>query len=97
MKVRLISFFTEGIPFDKGDNYQKNAKFFLRKTKNFFESVNIFTPRILIKKDKKWKKIFKDQEPEMIKLSKKSKFKWNKKWARINFFEWKPNLINFFF
>ena len=97
MKIRLISFYTEGIPFDKGKNYQKRVKFFLRRTINFFDSVNIFSPRILIKKDKKWKKIFKNQEPEMLKLSKKNKFRWNKKWSKLNFFEWKPNLIDFFF
>ena len=97
MKIRLISFYTEGAPFDKGKNYQKKVKLFLRRTNNFFDSVNIFSPRILIKKDKKWKKIFKDQEPEMLKLSKKNKFRWNKKWSKLNFFEWKPNLIDFFF
>jgi len=97
MKIRLISFYTEGAPFDKGKNYQKKVKLFLRRTNNFFDSVNIFSPRILIKKDKKWKNIFKDQEPEMLKLSKKNKFRWNKKWSKLNFFEWKPNLIDFFF
>ena len=97
MKTRLISFYTEGIPFDKGNNYQKKVKLFLRRTNNFFDSVNIFSPRILIKKDKKWKKIFKDQEPKMLKLSKKNKFRWNKKWSKLNFFEWKPNLIDLFF
>ena len=97
MKIRLISFYTEGVPFDKGSNYQKRAKPFLKKTRNFFDSVNIFSPRILIKKDKKWKKIFNDQESKMLRLSKKTKFKWNNKWSKLNFFEWKPNLINFFF
>jgi hypothetical protein len=97
MKIRLISFYTEGFPFDKGHNYQKKAKLFLRKTKNFFDSVNIFTPRVLLKKDKKWIKIFKDQEPKMIQLSKKNKFKWNRKWSKLNFFQWKPSLIDFFF
>ena len=71
MKIRLISFYTEGAPFDKGKNYQKKVKLFLRRTNNFFDSVNIFSPRILIKKDKKW--------------------------SKLNFFEWKPNLIDFFF
>jgi len=94
MKFHLIIFYTEGKPYDKGENLTSEASKFIKKSKPYVDKVTAYCPRKLIKLNQKWKKIFTDQREYMKKMTQNSTLKWNHNWAALNFIEWKPNLID---
>jgi len=94
MRLHLITFYTEGEPYDKGENLTSEASKFIEKSKSHVDKVTAYCPRKLIKLNQKWEKIFTDQRGYMKKLTQNSNVKWNHSWAALNFLEWKPNLLD---
>jgi len=95
-KIHLISFYTEGKNLDPGFDLHRTSEIFKNKARLYFDSVQFFSPRILISKDPSWKKILEDKREIMEQYEIKGlieKGKWNTHWAALNFQLWKPKLI----
>lgn len=93
-KYILISFYTEGYPYDKGIDLKKEAIIFKKIAKNYFDKVLLFNPRKLIKIHKKWAQILFDKNILKEHLESKQNINTkNENWAKLNFSLWKPHLI----
>ena len=91
----IISFYTEGLPYDKGINLKEEAKEFYSISKVFFDKVLLFNPRKLIELNPKWNKILSDKNVLEDHInSKQPNSTKNNNWANLNFSLWKPYLID---
>ncbi len=93
-KIILISFYTEGEPYDIGNNLTIQKNIFLEKNKNFFDNIILYSPRSLIKKNKNWESILYNKEIyNLHKNNKQRKGSINKSWIKLNLQLWKPAII----
>lgn len=93
-KVHLLSFYTEGQPFDIGPNLAGPAGRFERAATENFDGVQFWTPRKLLALDSSWQESLRDYSPEIQADPRFSAgTKWNPGWARMGLFAWKPRLI----
>tara|TARA_B100000242_G_scaffold66184_1_gene41001 strand:+ start:11730 stop:12662 length:933 start_codon:yes stop_codon:yes gene_type:complete len=100
-KIILISFFTEGEPYDIGKNLTIQKNIFFEKNKNLFDDVILYSPRGLIKKNKNWESILfnkklysldKNSEQRIVDTY-EGKGSINKNWIKLNSLLWKPAII----
>lgn len=93
-EVHLLSFYTEGRPFDIGPNLAGPAERFERIATGNFDDVQFWTPRKLITFDPSWRESLRDYTSEIEADPRfSSRTKWNPGWARMGLFAWKPRLI----
>lgn len=93
-KVVLISFYTEGKPYDNGVNLTVAKDIFLNENLKLFDNVILYTPRELIKKNKKWESIlFNKKFYNLHKRTKQRKNSINYQWIKLNSLLWKPAII----
>lgn len=93
-KVHLVSFYTEGQPFDIGPNLVGPAGRFERAALGNFDTVQFWTPRKLMAFDPSWSESLRDYSSEIQTDPRfSSRTKWNPGWARMGLFAWKPRLI----
>tara|TARA_Y100000813_G_C24146704_1_gene345089 strand:- start:354 stop:1265 length:912 start_codon:yes stop_codon:yes gene_type:complete len=93
-KVVLISFYTEGKPHDKGINLSDAKNIFLKKNLKLFDRVILYSPRELIKKNKKWEAIlFSENFYNFHKKTRQRKNSINYEWIKLNSLLWKPAII----
>ena len=89
----LLSFYTEGPPFDLGENLINQKDTFVEIGKKYFDEVIILWPRELIKIDPNWKTILYNESYFRKHLEASKKYIINLNWAKLNGLLWKPNLI----
>ena len=87
----MISFYTEGEPYDIGKNLTTQKNIFLEKNKNLFDNIILYSPRSLLKKNKNWESILFNKE--INNLYKNSEGPINKSWIKLNSLLWKPAII----
>ncbi len=93
-KFVLISFYTEGKPHDKGSNLTAAKDIFLKKNLKLFDKVILYSPRELIKKNKKWESIlFSKKFYNLHKKTSQRKNSINYEWIKLNSLLWKPAII----
>ena len=93
-KTVLISFYTEDKPHDNGIDLTIQKNLFLEKNQKLFDKVILYSPRELIKKNKKWESIFFNQEfYNLHKSTKQRKSSINKNWIKLNSMLWKPAIL----
>ena len=93
-KTVLISFYTEDKPHDNGIDLTIQKNLFLEKNQKLFDKVILYSPRELIKKNKKWESIFFNQEfNNLHKSTKQRKSSINKNWIKLNSMLWKPAIL----
>ena len=86
-KSILISFYTEGEPYDIGLNLTNQKNIFLEKNKKLFDEVILYSPRGLIKKNKKWESILFNKELYILyKKNDQRKSSINENWLKLNSF-----------
>ena len=95
-KVHLVLFYTQGEPFDKGLNLEKEAKQVYNQAKGIFDHVYLFTPEKCRQVFNDHEIIFQDQREWVQKqaIEMKLPFEWSANWAALNFLLWKPALID---
>lgn len=93
--IHFLIFFTEGGQIDNGLDLKNSMQIYTREIKKYFESVFIYSPSTLIKRNSRWINIFENQVPLIEKQTFESnkKLLWNKNWAKFNNMLWKPELI----
>lgn len=93
-KVHLLTFATEGPPADSGRPIIESAERFRRAASRWFDSAEIYTPRILKGIDSDWTEFVQDVSKQ-IRSDKRFRetLPWNENWAQIGLFRWKPRLI----
>ena len=93
-RVHLLLFCTEGEPFDHGKNTLLSAKTLIDAAQSHFDSIRVHTPRSLLAADPSWEDYVSDVT-EKIESDERysSELPWNREWARVGFFRWKPKLI----
>lgn len=93
-KTILISFYTEGKPYDIGIDLTIQKNIFLEKYKKLFDNVIMYSPRGLLKKNEKWESILFNKELDSCyKNNKQRKRSINENWIKLNSFLWKPAII----
>ena len=93
-KITLISFYTEGEPYDIGVDLSMQKNIFLEKNKKLFDNIILYSPRVLIKKNKKWESILFNKELfNLYKNTRQRKDSINENWIKLNSLLWKPAII----
>lgn len=93
-QVHLLSFHTEGPPYDVGPDLTNSAQTLQRAAIPYFDSVFFATPRGLIQRDESWRGRLRDMNDEIRNhRAFEPSVAWNTGWARIGLFGWKPRLL----
>ncbi len=93
-RVHLLSFYTEGPPNDAGSDLTGPARELENAAKPFFDSILFATPRQLIRADASWRVRLRDMSEEITGHPEfESSLRWQRGWARLGLFSWKPRLI----
>jgi hypothetical protein len=93
-KVALVSFFTEGTPFDKGKNLSDVAKSIKEQYQDLFDYTIILSPSLLEQQDKRWKNVICNQEfidEHLNSTQRQSSI--NIPWINLNSLLWKPTIL----
>ncbi len=97
MKFIILTFFTEGFPYDNGENFVVVEQEFQKIVKDHADKYVVFTPRKLIGIDPEFEKYFKNytlwlqQHPNRNQLG-----NYSERWTNIGFLGWKPQFIQHF-
>lgn len=92
--IVLVSFYTQGPPFDNGLDLSKVANDFRCRYQNLFERVILFTPASLIKHDIRWKDILYDADyfDAHVNSSQRAD-SINLNWIKLNSLLFKPAIL----
>jgi len=92
-RLHFIYFYTEGQNGDSLESLQQSAIFF-DKHREYFDTIQGYTPHKLKASSNHWKKTLEDQTFWVQNHPKFSEdLNWNKSWAQLNFMAFKPLLI----
>jgi hypothetical protein len=93
-KIALVTFYTEGSPFDRGKDLSEVAQSIRKQCHNLFDYIIILSPSILERQDIWWKKVFDNQGYIDSHLgSQQRKSSINIPWININSLLWKPAIL----
>ena len=94
IKCHLLTFHTEGSPFDNGTNMIKTAKDFSKLATPHFDSHIQYTPRICTERFLNSSKYFKDYSNWLNNHPLKKQLKnYNQSWVKLGFQSWKALII----
>ena len=95
IKTALVTFYTEGAPYDKGKNLTSAAAFIKEKSHTHFDCTVALSPRLLIQQDERWSHIIYNNKDYAIKhlASIQRKSSINQNWINLNSLLWKPAIL----
>ena len=94
-KISLVSFYTEGAPFDSGNDLSAVADSIRKQCHDLFDYKIILSPAILERQDKWWKKVVHNQDYIDSHLrSQQRPSSINLPWININSLLWKPAILS---
>lgn len=92
-KITLVSFYTEGKPFDNGLDLRQQAMAFKSKAQEIYDNVILLTPSILALHDLAWEEILYSQSLLNQHSTSSIDFNFNPGWAALNCLLWKPAIM----
>lgn len=94
-KIALVSFYTEGAPFDTGKDLSAVAESIRKQCHDLFDYKIILSPSTLERQDKWWKKVVHNQDYIDSHLSSQQRqSSINFPWININSLLWKPAILS---
>ena len=94
-KTILVIFYTEGAPFDQGNDLSSSAHKIKDQCHGLFDNIVLISPSLLRSKDQRWENILYDHEQVVKHMeSKQRPDSVNIPWVNLNCLLWKPAIMS---